>query len=146
MKLYHGSASFIETGTKLNVSKNLKDEIFDEVEKIFEYLKPKDKISRFEAVYACEKIDDIDPCGGYTDVVYEIESSRFEMSDLAWLTEAKIAYENNDIDAVKRCANNYWNSVLFYNKKQSCIEYRARDAVVLRIVEINDCESNQSTV
>lgn len=146
MKLYHGSHKFIKKGSTLRASENLKTEINDEVEEIFENLKPKNKISRHEAVYGCEKIEDIDYCGGYTDIVYEINADEAEISDLAWLTEAKIAYENNDLYKVRDCAKKYWDGVVFYEKEKSCIEYRIKKAQIVKIIEINDYEIIQKEI
>jgi hypothetical protein len=134
MKYYHGSIDELPIGLMLKNQKDgyTSDEVVKDLESLFDKYKPKDKISRKEAVYLADNPDDIDNLGGYTDFIYEVNPlDEPEKSDLSWYS--KVGSEMGDFfdideelsENVKEMLDNYWNGVASENPVW---EYRVYNA------------------
>lgn len=135
--LYHGSIAELQIGCTLvpQAGGYTKSCNSQDLEELFESLRPDNKIPRSESVYMCNDVDLIDLAGGYTDFIYQVNPvGAIEESDLAWYTQAQIQLEDGDRDGAIESAKNYWSGELFVYDNASCIEYRCREATVIKQV------------
>lgn len=143
---YHGTHYLFNKGFKLkpkNKNKYTDSVNIKEVEDFFENEKPSDKISRRNAIFLCDNVDNIDNCGGYTDIIYTVEAKQTECSDLHWYSQACSYFENNNLIKAKENIKKYWSGELA-EKELSCPEFRTREAFIIDVFELN-VEKNELT-
>lgn len=134
---YHGSIKKLPLGCTLapQTEGYTKSCNSQELEGLFESLRPENKIPRSESVYQCNDVELIDLAGGYTDFIYQVEPEGvIEESDLAWYTQAQIQLEDGDRNGAIESAKHYWSGKLFVYDNASCLEYRCRKATLLKQV------------
>lgn len=138
-KFYHGSIKNIKNETILsndNIEEKYTDSInVKSIEELFEKYKPKDKISRKTAIFLADNIYDIDNLGGYTDFIYEVETTDIvEKSDLSWYTKVSILLDEEPIKnkKIKQYINNYWNGSPSENP---CYEYRCKKVKIINEID-----------
>ncbi|WP_415913214.1 hypothetical protein [Neptuniibacter sp. QD37_11] len=135
---YHGSNVFFEKNEKLLPGEKgyVEGCTTQELEFLFEEERPFCCIPRHAAVYLSPNPDLIDPAGGYTDVIYEVQPlTPVEFSDLAWYTEAQQHLEVGETEQAKLCAAKYWKGLPYSDLSQSCPEIRCGSAMVTHVVE-----------
>jgi hypothetical protein len=135
MILYHGSVEKFKIGDVLIPNKEgyTHSKNVTELELLFEKEKPSFiKYSRLNCVFLCDNEEDIDNCGGYTDYIYviDIQSLHYEKSDLSWYTKAGFQREENDFEAAKKSARNYWNGIIL----EGVFEYRTKEVTIINEV------------
>lgn len=133
---YHGSIKPLKIGTIL-IPKHESTMIHkgDILEEVLEKYRPKNKLSRFDAIFMVDNPNDIDNVGGYTDYIYTVQpGNKVEKSDLAWYSEVEIilSEDRNNETGIKLAAKNYWSGVQYYNKSMSVYEYRTESAKVIQ--------------
>jgi hypothetical protein len=135
---YHGTTYNFKKGFSI-IPKNeyTSNESTKNIEDLFEEVRPSNKISRRNSVYLCDSPENIDNCGGYTDVIYEVSVEYSELSDLAWYSKADEYLEINNIKKARECAEKYWSGEIFEITEQSCYEIRTNLAKVLNVFELN---------
>jgi hypothetical protein len=146
MKYYHGSLALIDNKTILFVPDNkvARSSYVDcdnvkNIESLFERFKPKNSISRHDAIFLSDSAEDIDNLGGYNDYIYEVIPNGFvEKSDLSWYT--MVSGEANDSDnpdemkegSIIKMINNYWAGI---PSESPCFEYRCYSAIVFSEID-----------
>lgn len=131
MQFFHGSIKKLANKTVLKPNKKGYVQK-NELEILIESVRPDHCISRFDSVFLCNNPDDIDCCGGYTDHIYIVQPRCIpQKSDLAWYTECQLLLEENNIEAAKNAAINYWNGIIFHDTSSSVFEYRCEQATLL---------------
>lgn len=136
--MYHGSRTYLPINFQIKPQNEYtSNKESSELENLFESTKPDHLLSRKDSVFLCDNPDLIDPAGGYTDVIYEVETDNCEKSDLAWYTEAQIYLEKGALELAKKCSEKYWSGEPFYDDNMSCYEYRSKSATVKSILELN---------
>lgn len=109
------------------------------VYKRLEELRPEDCIAHKNAVFMCDNAQDIDNCGGATDLVMiVIPYGDVFRHDLSWLTLAEMALEENDHEAIDSCIKNYWAG----ERNDGVFEYLARGALIVKSLDFNDSEND----
>ena len=146
-KYYHGSYDFLPNGTILTPAMGNFMGTFsqDEMDSHFklEQFRPSNYLSRNDAIYMCDNLDDIDNAGGATDHIYLVNpQGKVEKHDVNWLSEIDFIMseawdsgtqeEQETIDKVQNAALNYWNGVPHYN--ESVWEYLVPSAKVIQEV------------
>lgn len=142
MIFYHGSYNELKINTLLKSNSQSYSNQNSNIEDFFEQNRPDYLISRKNAVYLADNVDDIDNLGGYNDFVYEVEltSSNIEKSDLNWYTMAFEELEENNgfiNNKIKKYIEYYWNGV---SSDRPCWEYRVEEAFVKREITNDSLE------
>ena len=107
------------------------------VYKRLEELRPEDCIAHKNAVFMCDNVQDIDNCGGGTDIVMiVIPYGDVFRHDLSWLTLAEMALEENDHEAIDSCIKSYWAG----ERNEGVFEYLARGAFIIKSLDFDDEE------
>ena len=136
--LYHGTHYNFDKGFEIKPQNEYtSNKNSSELEDLFEKEKPDEMISRKKAVFLCDSPENIDNCGGYTDVIYVVSTDYEERSDLAWYSKAQEYLEECNLREAKKCAQKYWSGEIFENNKQSCYEIRCNSAIILSTLELN---------
>lgn len=146
---YHGSFDFLEEGTILTPEKSAsKNSDFGysimESHNKAELFKPKEFLSRENAVFMCDDLDDLDLSGASLEHIYIVNPlGKIEKHDINWLSEIDLimseAKENglaedvNTVEKVKEAALNYWHGVAHYN--ESVWEYLTPKAEIITEIE-----------
>ena len=139
MVFYHGSIRELKNGLHLLAQsdgyvQSESDEALEGFEDFMESLRPEDKISRFDAVFMADKIEDIDNLGGYTDFIYKVEPiGEYSKHDLSWYSEASNYYLVND-EKAKECALKYWSGEPYDKKEESVFEYMVGSAITILLL------------
>jgi len=126
VQFFHGSYDHLPIGTILTPEKGNFMSTFekDEMEShfILEKHKPPEYISRNQAVYMCDNIDDLDNAGAATTHVYRVNPlGKIEQHDLAWMSAIDVIRDESFLnktqksqsilDRIKQAAFNYWTEV-----------------------------------
>ena len=148
IEYFHGSYDELPNGTILTPDKGNFMGTFSENEmdshfKV-EQFRPSNFLSRNNAIYLTQNIDDIDLAGGATDHIYLVEPmGKTEPHDVNWLSEIDLIMsdawdegtqeDEETIEKVKNAALNYWNGVPHYN--ESVWEFLVPSATIIREIE-----------
>ena len=139
ISLYHGSRKKFPDGFRL-LPQTTGYAFWAEtqqIERVFESVRPPDKISRYEAVFLSDDDGMCERAGGYSDHIYLVQpEGQVDKSDLSWYTECEMYDEPPEKH--HELARQYWAGVPFPRHNASCFEYRCRSAIILR--EINPRE------
>lgn len=134
---YHGSINEMAIGVFLRAQPNgyVQTTEDQELEALMESCRPEDKISRNDAVYFTNDIELIEPLGGYSDFIYEVEPiGDYSRHDLAWYSEAQTRLDNGDMKGAEEAARKYWSGEQFHNLSRSAYEYLCGEAEILEEV------------
>jgi hypothetical protein len=124
MAFYHGSLKELELGLKIVPQKygyvqQEAETYLSGFEEFLESLRPKDKISRYDAVFMVRDSETIEKLCGHTEFIYRVEpigeSSRH---DLSWYTKATRYFPKNKKKA-REFALKYWSGEEFIEPKNS---------------------------
>lgn len=141
---FHGSVDKFPNGTVLLPEKgHMLQTKMDSHFKLEAFRSP-NFLSRNDAVYLAQDVDDIDLAGGSIDHVYLVEPiGRVERHDVNWLSEIEsimtYAREEGTIEdeetfeGIENAALNYWNGVPHYN--ESIWEFLVPRAKIIREIE-----------
>jgi hypothetical protein len=144
MKYYHGSHIDFPLKHELRPQSDGYVQTCEaqDLEHLFESLRPKGVLSRKQSVFMSNNMELIDPAGGHTDVIYGVSPNDTVFpSDLAWYSDAQQHLEKGNIQLATQCAQKYWSGEPFYVPEQSCFEYRTRSATVTEIADKEpDCD------
>ncbi len=131
---YHGSMNELAIGLYLRPQKEgyVQTTEDQELEALMESCRPADKVSRNDAVYFTRDIELIEPLGGYSDYIYEVEPvGEYSKHDLAWYSEAQTCLMNNDELGAISAARRYWSGEVYFNLSHSAYEYLSEEAEIL---------------
>lgn len=140
--LYHGSKKEFPIGFILTPQNDgyVNDPEVSSTEEVMEKFRPSSHLSRYDSVFMVDNPDDIDNAGGYLAYIYKVAPiGPTETNDLAWYSELSIYAPYNKLDKdLIQSAKNYWSGAI--HPENSLMEYRARSAKIIEIVEINENE------
>lgn len=142
---FHGSYHRLTEGTILIPEKGNFMGTFSQYEMDshfkLEQFRPSNFLSRNNAVYICQNIDDIDLAGGSTDHIYLVDPiGKIEPHDVNWLSEIdlimSVSFDEGTqedeftINKVEQAALNYWHGIPHYN--ESIWEFLVASAKIIR--------------
>lgn len=140
-KLYHGSRRKFPVGFVLKPNRSRGDPEERAVEKILEYYRPKNKLSRQQSVYFVDTPDpdSIERAGGYSDYIYEVSADYVEKNDVSWWAEILNGGAYDFLDGnkeallwCKEAAEAYWAGKPSVKPHW---EYRAPEGKIIGIVQ-----------
>lgn len=103
-----------------------------DLEELMESCRPDELVSRQDAVYFTSDIELIEPLGGYSDYIYEVEPiGKYSKHDLAWYSEADRCLMNDDKLGAMAAAKSYWSGEPYFDLSNSAYEYLCSEAEVL---------------
>lgn len=133
-KLYHGSATPLEIGTRLRAPIGGYVSVADaDLEALMERARPDECVQRSAAVFMVDDPSLVDAAGGNVDYLYLVTPLPGEAvgrHDLAWYSQAHLCMADGDIMGAERCAALYWSGTAFDESGASLFEYLATEAVV----------------
>lgn len=140
--LYHGSRKEFPVDFVLTPQNDgyVNDPEVSVTEKIMEKFRPEGHLSRRDSIFMVDDPDDIDNAGGYLAYIYKVAPiGSIEKNDLAWYSDLSIYAPYNELDdELIQSAKNYWSGIS--HPENSLMEYRAKSAKIIEIVEINPDE------
>ena len=140
IKFYHGSEHNLPVGTILTSHiDHEKNWGINEWYHVLKDNKPQNMISRTNAVFLVDNLDDVDLAGGSDHYIYEVlPIGTTEKHDINWISELEMLLEDefeNNQQQIIQAAKNYWNGVAHYN--ESVWEYLTLKAKIIKLIETN---------
>lgn len=145
--LFHGSRTQFPEGTILTPQSegyvvgtgldHIERIAHQRTEAILDRYRPQGAVSRAAAVFMCDKIDDIDPAGGYVDYVYAVEPiGAVTRCNLHWYSELYSMALDDELaeETAKDIAMRYWSAAASENP---LYEYLAPSARIVALIEVN---------